>query len=282
MSSKNLIKSPKHASVQSDPSKILAAVQSVPYSSSSLLQTVEAKLKLLKNSNSTAALQDEINDLVYAFCSDTADDDAVDDLIFSPDSCDLSVSNCKGVDLELSLDCIDDRKPADVSHLDTENVHMTCEDDGSTPDKCIAYYLHGYIAYRLKTFTRCDICRNSLVSANNGSGCSDTRLLLLKTHGGLQFPSQRLSSLLAMLESCVQIYASRITADMYDNILNDVLACNELQKLTIGCDVHNYTLTSRCIHFYIATRLHFINRSKNNQPISREEKRKHNKLSKLS
>lgn len=117
MSSKNLIKSPKHASVQSDPSKILAAVQSVPYSSSSLLQTVEAKLKLLKNSNSTAALQDEINDLLNVFCSDTADDDAVDDLIFSLDSCDLSASNCNGVDLELSLDCIDDRKPADVSQI---------------------------------------------------------------------------------------------------------------------------------------------------------------------
>ena len=48
MSLKNLIKSPKRASVHSDPSKILTAVQSVPYSSSSLLRNVEKKLKLLK------------------------------------------------------------------------------------------------------------------------------------------------------------------------------------------------------------------------------------------
>lgn len=282
MSLKNLIKSPKRASVHSDPSKILTAVQSVPYSSSSLLRNVEKKLKLLKDSESTDALQDDINDLVYAFCNDCADDNSVDDFILAPDSCDLSVSNSVDMELELSAECIDDGKVMYATCVDTENVHMTCDNDSSTPEECIAYYLHGYVAYKLKTFTRCDTCRDSLVSTNNGSGCSDTRLLLLKTHGGLQFPSQRLSSLLKLLENCVQNYTLQVSADMYDIILNDVLASDELKKLTVGCEVHDITLTSRCIHFYIATRLHFINRAKNKQRTSREEKQKHSKLSKLT
>ena len=82
-------------------------------------------------------LQDDINDLVYAFCNDCADDNSADDFILAPDPCDLSVSNSVGMELELSAECIDDGKVMYATCVDTRSVHMTCNNDSSTPEECI-------------------------------------------------------------------------------------------------------------------------------------------------
>jgi len=69
---------------------------------------------------------------------------------------------------------------------------------------------------------------------------------------------------------------------MYFDILNEVLMCDDLSLVCIGCEAHCSALTSMCIHFYISTRLHFLKKSVNRNQDSREKNHKLKKISKLT
>ena len=69
---------------------------------------------------------------------------------------------------------------------------------------------------------------------------------------------------------------------MYYDILNEVFMCDELPSTCIGCETHCIALTSRCIHFYISTRLHFLKKSVNRNRVSREQKHKQSKIYKFT
>jgi hypothetical protein len=105
--------------------------------------------------------------------------------------------------------------------------------------------------------------------------------VLPKSHGGLKFPSKSLQSLLRLLEQCVMKH-SEILMNMYELIINEVLSCSDLASLAVGCHAHCCNSTARCIKLFVATRLKFLNRSLNKRRISRQEKKKHSKLSKLA
>jgi hypothetical protein len=69
---------------------------------------------------------------------------------------------------------------------------------------------------------------------------------------------------------------------MYQDIVKEVMCCSELTTTAVGCEEHVISLTARCIHFYVVTRVHFINRALNKQRVSRQEKQRLNKIAKLT
>jgi len=148
------------------------------------------------------------------------------------------------------------------------------------PERCILYYLAGYIAHKLCKFTPCAECKESLI--NNGGSSEDDKLVSLKTRGGLKMPSQALTRLLTVVEHSVQVHAVKPKASAYSDILNSTLSSDDLSTSMIGCAAHCCSLTARCVHFYITTRLFFIRKAINRNRSSNQQKQKLSKLSKLT
>ena len=128
----------------------------------------------------------------------------------------------------------------------------------------------------------CDNWLESLYDSHPRADCSEARLILLKSRGGLSFPSLCLKSLLNLLEASVQKQTSNVSSFTYSHVLNDILTNPNLPRSAIGCEIHACSLTSRCIHFYVTTRLHFLNSCINKERASKQQKHKHKKLSKLT
>lgn len=266
LSVSSLIKSPKRASVLTEPSRILTTVQSAQTNRTSGMATLHSRLvkKLCESAEINVLQGEDFIDVMFAHCSDsTADEADVDSLLLA--ACETSA-------IDLRMDCVDDNCPDLSTDAIGERLLMSCEaDDVSTPEQCISFYLAGYVAYKLKKFTKCECCVQSLVGGANDMS-SDARLVLLRTRGGLQFPSKQLLSLLSLVEQCILKHSAKLYANMYTEILDDVLNCDELATSTIGCPSHTISITARCIHFYVSTRLHFLNRAHNKRRSSRQEK----------
>jgi len=158
-------------------------------------------------------------------------------------------------------------------------MSVECDDSPSDPEKCIVNYLSGYVAHKLRKFTSCADCLAVLVS---DQATSDSTLISLKTRGGLQIPSKPLSDLIGLVEQCVQKHSSKLHVNSYTMMLNEVLAADELASATVGCQVHSVSLTSRCIHFYVVTRLYFLRKARNRNRKAIQQKHKLSKLSKLT
>ena len=162
MSVNSLIKSPNRASVKTEPSRVLVSIQAVSHRSSSVVKDIERKLQPLK-----AALvnisEHDLSDLIFAYCRDSSNEDAADDIFLSRSSSDSDGgSSLVSNDLELAMECTDD---SGEMKSNLENISMTCESDddsSSTPDECISYYLYGYVAFKLTKFTSCDSCHSTL------------------------------------------------------------------------------------------------------------------------
>ena len=95
-------------------------------------------------------------------------------------------------------------------------------------------------------------------------------------------PSLALMKLLVFLEQCVQNHAAKPCVDIYTDILNEALASEQLAVSTIGCSVHASTLTAKCFHFYIVTRVFYLRRACNRNRGSSQQKHQLSKLSKLT
>jgi hypothetical protein len=259
LSLSSLIKVPRRANVQTDPAQILVSAQSVRSEAPSLLQGVQQRLKPLLDSACLSVVDS-------ASLSFNVFDDNDEDI--------LSLLN----DMQLSMEC-----------TEIPSVSYNCEWDlltsssapESTPTQSILYYLAGYVAHKLKTFTNCDVCIGML-STTEGTDCLDAQLVHLRSFGGLKHPSFLLRNLLSLVEASVQKHVSKLSANVYSDIVNDVFGSNDLVNHVVGCKDHQLSLTSRCIHFYIATRIHFVNRELNRKRASRQEKKKLNKVAKLT
>jgi hypothetical protein len=264
LSLSSLIKVPRRANVQTDPAQILVSAQSVRSETPSLLQGVQQRLKPLLDSACPSVVES-------ASLSLNVFDDNDEDI--------LSVIN----DMQLSMEC------TEIPNDFNPNVSYNCEWDlltsssapESTPTQSILYYLAGYVAHKLKTFTNCEVCIGTL-STMEETDCLDAQLVHLRSFGGLKHPSCLLRSLLSLVEASVQKHISKLSANVYNDIVNDVFTLNDLANHAVGCKDHQLSLTSRCIHFYIATRIHFVNRECNRKRASRQEKQKLNKVAKLT
>jgi hypothetical protein len=287
MSVASLIKPPKAASVQSEPVKLLMEIQSLPNRKhKTLINTLEENLDELLNGEDTSIDDDELDELLIACCDENlknvnCDGDSQRQLT---ENCSYPSEVCDSLG-ELMMSCSSVETLSTESYL--EDSVMACDNDVSgtesncTPENSISFYVGGYVAHKLKKLARCNQCLNSLVRVCNGDG-AEARLLTLKNRGGLLSPSQLLCSLLSLLEKSVDKFIYKPAPTMYQDIINDVLADDDLILTAVGCSQHRTSITSRCIYFYVAVRIHFMNREHNRHRSSRQEKHKHSKLSKLT
>jgi hypothetical protein len=286
MSLSSIVKSPKRASVQCDPSSILVAMQSAQSPSESFTSSAISILQghllsaLQKSGGEIVSNTASSSDQVFAVLNEhLSDEDAFDDIVLSAYCTNNDADSESSCDV--SLTCTDES--GYQADDDSDGLMLDCSDDTDhcSSQQCITYYLAGYVAYKMKKFTRCDKCLQSLLS-NGDSDCQEAELIKLKSHGGLQIPSKRVHSLLLFLDRFVQKFVSKPTTYMYQDIVNEVMCCSELAATAVGCEEHVISLTARCIHFYVVTRVHFINRALNKQRVSRQEKQKLNKIAKLT
>lgn len=147
MSVKSLIKSPMRASVQTDPSRILLAVQQSAHPvTTSAVKTIEAKLRSLMHDNSTAVSDEELADLVYTYCNEcVANDNIVDDILFTQDNVDLM------------MDCVD-VTPEQVDCNNNDNVMMTCDSDYYIDVFQVFLYRHVSISMHVIACYRLFLC----------------------------------------------------------------------------------------------------------------------------
>ena len=274
LSVSNLIKSPARASIHTEPATLLVNVQSAASSRPpvSLLQQLQERLQsvLLASGNTDAS-------------SSGADGNSLADLTFTaaaaggeciPDE--LMLAECGECDSgRLLLTC---ETSSSVTSVHTGNIELTCDSDDTTPQDCIFYYVSGFIAYKLMKFTQCVQCLES-VSNRCDSNSSEAQLVLLRTYGKLQFPSAQLRMLLVEVEHCIMKHS--LSACLYKDVTDDIMS-SDVASHAIGCDIHRCSLTSRAVHLYVLTRLHFLNRSHNRKLTSRQEKHKLSKVSKLT
>jgi hypothetical protein len=273
LSVSSLVRPPKAASVQTDPSKLLVEIQALSTTKpKSLLKTLEEKLHKLLKTDDHWDDDDDIDDLLLSCITDEAayvDNVTVDD---------NDTENCNG-DLKMTCSGISNDDGSGPSG--SSDLAMMCETDDCSIGQTILYYLGGYVAHKMKRYTKCLECLESVTGTVQNDN-PQARLVLLRTRGGLAAPSPRLSSLLSLLEQFFERLKYKPTQDFYQCIINEILIDAELPNVAIGCSVHQISLTSRCIHFYIATRIHFINREYNKRRVSRQDKHRHSKLSKLT
>jgi len=172
----------------------------------------------------------------------------------------------------------------DVTGPEADDMDLVLSVDNisnnSLPEKAILSYLGGYVAHKLQQSSLCFDYVQLLTDTSSAcySG-PDTKVVELKSWGRLKVPSLAPMKLLEFLEQCVQKHAAKPCVDIYTDIPNEALASEQLAVSMIGSSVHASTLTAKCVHFCIVTRLLFLQRACNRNRGSNQEK---NKLSKLS
>lgn len=137
-------------------------------------------------------------------------------------------------------------------------------------------YLCGYIARKAKRFSKCQGCLD-LVKGPPLENEEKNILINVLTHGFLTYPSKKLESLIATLESAVLYVLS--TNPINQDTLSQILFKLENTFIPfIGCSEHKDKFTSAIVRFYLVSRMHFICKRKN--IIDEEKKEKTRKLRK--
>jgi len=122
---------------------------------------------------SECILDDGLDEMLVACCE-------TGDLLMNCDE--LSCDNCTG---------------------DDNDSMLSCTSDNASPESSKLFYVAGYISFRLQKFTDC-FQRTETICNRSATVCASARLVLLKSRGGLQFPSSTLTMLLSLTEQCVK------------------------------------------------------------------------------
>nr|XP_037273487.1 uncharacterized protein LOC119165410 [Rhipicephalus microplus] len=138
--------------------------------------------------------------------------------------------------------------------------------NASVPDvtlstkECILDYLAGYVVKKFSTIS-CTDCVGTLKSQTR----EPTDLIQKKSRGFLQVPSSQLLSLLRIVEGHVEELTvdTVACADVYANIVDQVLLDSRIASAGVGCRLHYVGTTAEVVHFFLRCRLHFYTREKN-------------------
>ncbi|KAH8041878.1 hypothetical protein HPB51_019259 [Rhipicephalus microplus] len=138
--------------------------------------------------------------------------------------------------------------------------------NASVPDvtlstkECILDYLAGYVVKKFSTIS-CTDCVGTLKSQTR----EPTDLIQKKSRGFLQVPSSQLLSLLRIVEGHVEeLNVDTVAcADVYANIVDQVLLDSRIASAGVGCRLHYVGTTAEVVHFFLRCRLHFYTREKN-------------------
>ena len=255
LSVSSLIKSPARASIQTEPVRLLADIRSTAASRPlSVLQQLQQRLQLVLTNCGNAHVcgvnvvsGHSLADLAFASAAAVTDcipDDGLDELMVAAgETGELMTGEMELMD---SAECT-------KSH---GHLALTCSSDGCVPEDSVLYNVAGYIAFKLKQFT------HHSAQKPLSTDCDHARLVALRSHGGLHFPSDTLLMLLSLTEQCLQKNADTVSAQLYRDAVDDVLN-SDVRSCMIGCDSHSCSLTSRAVHHYMLTCVYFLNRSLN-------------------
>ncbi|XP_075737076.1 uncharacterized protein LOC142776730 [Rhipicephalus microplus] len=138
--------------------------------------------------------------------------------------------------------------------------------NASVPDvtlstkECILDYLASYVVKKFSTIS-CTDCVGTLKSQTR----EPTDLIQKKSRGFLQVPSSQLLSLLRIVEGHVEELTvdTVACADVYANIVDQVLLDRRIASAGVGCRLHYVGTTAEVVHFFLRCRLHFYTREKN-------------------
>lgn len=141
----------------------------------------------------------------------------------------------------------------------TEEVDWHQEAQSTTRDS-ILEYLGGYIVHKFEG-GQCVPCVATLKSEEE-ENIQD--LITIKTHGGLNRPSQQLMRLLKLAESHVrESTEGDVKFSIYSDIIESVLIDDNLPSAAVGCKLHYVEKTAGVLNFFLRCRLHFFTREKN-------------------
>lgn len=149
----------------------------------------------------------------------------------------------------------------DVLDEPGEAVNIASVPDVTLSTKeCILDYLAGYVVKKFSTMS-CTDCVGTLKSQTR----EPTALIQKKSRGFLQVPSSQLFSLLRIVEGHVEELTvdTVACADVYANIVDQVLLDSRTASAGVGCRLHYVGTTAEVVHFFLRCRLHFYTREKN-------------------
>lgn len=156
--------------------------------------------------------------------------------------------------------------------------HKECLEQRS--DSRLVHYMAGYVARKFLSRSNCEKCKGSLLdsSVNKDETCQFT---VMCDKGGLLYPSQAVFNAVKQLEDIFTVHFSQEKL-CSDSIL-DVMSLVKLQfGESIGCSLHEDSLTTELIKFYVLTRLHFYVKGLNQSRADRTKKKLHGKISRCS
>jgi len=146
---------------------------------------------------------------------------------------------------------------------------------------CKIYQLCGFLAFKGKTFTKCDSCVTSLI--DKSPSYPNMRLTEIKNLGGLKFPSTALFELVnSVLEPKLaeKLKSSTITSEFVSQFLQSLPSMN---YAGIGCSQeHGQQLLVEIIMYYTTIRLYFFSKIVNKEKLRSGSKTQSNmKMAKL-
>ncbi|KAL3193520.1 hypothetical protein MRX96_016873 [Rhipicephalus microplus] len=154
------------------------------------------------------------------------------------------------------------------------------EYNAPSPEATALYYLAGYVAFKLKKTTRCEVCKEDALGRRDS--LSKEAILVIEREyvcGSLAYPSEKLLACVSTVERTIK-HASKGTC--FGDLFWDVLdALVKRGTNIVGCSEHANQLTAQTIHFYLTTRMHFFARAKcleNSSAVRAQRERKKAKL----
>lgn len=128
-----------------------------------------------------------------------------------------------------------------------------------SPKEHILEYLAGYVVKKFSSL-KCSSCVATLKSERVPAG-----LILARSKGHLQVPSNKLLTLLKIVEHHLELFTIEkvACANAYMSIVEGVLLDDRTASAAVGCSLHFISITAEIIHFFLRTRLHFFTREKN-------------------
>lgn len=109
---------------------------------------------------------------------------------------------------------------------------------------CILYYIIGYICRRMLKITKCEPCRSAFISRyeNILSDCPESKLVTVKSRGGLIHPNVHLVQIFKKIEISFQNHLN--CTNVYELVINDLNENSE--KFSFPCMKHKEYTVAYC------------------------------------
>jgi len=122
--------------------------------------------------------------------------------------------------------------------------------DGEELEDIIIYSASGYLCRRLRKFSKCDVCRQALLTNLETSELGITELVNAKTKGFLLYCNLHLYHLFKQTET--HFVKNVSSSDCYERTITDVI---QNVHLTFLCDEHKTDIISNAVHYCILMRM---------------------------